>query len=357
MDRDFKKQLLFIFSFNEEWIMRRKRKLSFLVRLIIFIIIAGFMLQKASLIVHVWGTEQGDPDRRSRLFFTLPKDSVDCLFVGTSHIYCSFIPQQIYEKTGLRSASIATSSQSYQNSYWLLKEALKKQHPKYVIMDIHSVTTPADENVKNFRLHYTSGVSILPDLSINKILAYLDIKYHNEDWVENMTVYDAYGFLEYRNDYERVQYSLKELAHLLTDPKKEFTTLGFHPSTEIYPIEELVPGYSSDKYIDFYQTQEYEYLAKIQTLLEENEIQMILVRAPYTMPDFDDMHLSEQAIAWAENENIPFIDFFLLTDELGIDLAADFKDSDHLNQNGAQKVTTYLAQYLTEREKLYAKDN
>lgn len=337
--------------------MRRKRKLSFLARLIIFIIILGFMIEKASLIVQVWGTQPGDSDRRSRLFFTMPKESVDCLFVGTSHIYCSFIPQQIYEKTGLRSASIATSSQSYQNSYWLLKEALKKQKPQYVVMDIHSVTTAADEKVKNFRLHYTSGISILPDLSINKILAYLDIKYHNEDWVENMTLYDAYAFLEYRNDYERVQYSLQELLHLITSPEKEFSTLGFHPTTDIYPLEELVPGYAADEYIDFYQTQEYEYLTKIQALLEENDIQLILVRAPYTMPDFNDMHLSEQAIAWTKEENIPFIDFFLLTDELGIDLSTDFKDSDHLNENGAQKVTAYLAEYLTEREKLYAKDN
>lgn len=326
--------------------MKQKRKIPFCVRVVLFILILGFIIQRVSLIVQVWGTKEDDPDRRAGLFFTLPKNTVDCLLVGTSHIYCGFDPEQIYEETGLQSASIATSSQSYQNSYWLLKEALRKQQPKYVVMDIHSVTTAADEQVRNFRLHYTSGISIMPDLSVNKLLAYLDIKYHNTDWVENMTIYDAYGFLEYKSEYTREQYRISELGNLLIDPKKEYKTLGFYPTTDIYPVEELVAYISSEETIDFYQTQECEYLCKIKNLLDEKNIQLILVRAPYTMPEFDDKHLSEQAIEWAEKEEIPFIDFFPLIGELGIDLQHDFRDSDHLNQWGAKKATKYLAEYL-----------
>ena len=143
---------------------RKNKKISIVIKWLCFLLILGFLAQRLSLVVQVYGTEQSEPDRRTCLFFELPEDTVDCLFIGTSHVYCSFIPQRIYDLVGITSASLATSSQSYQNTYWLLKEALRYQSPKVVVMDIHSVTSVLDEQVQNFRLHYTSGISAMPDL-------------------------------------------------------------------------------------------------------------------------------------------------------------------------------------------------
>lgn len=325
-----------------------KRIILFWIKSILFVMILGVLLQRASLVLQVWGTEKGEPDRRNCLFFTLPQNTVDCLFIGTSHIYCSFIPKQIYEETGITSACLATSAQSYQNTYWLLREALKKQHPKAVVMDIHSVTTQADEQVRNFRLHYTSGITIMPDLSLQKMKAYYDIKSKNTDWVENMSIFDAYGFLEYKGDHKRNNHSLKELCNLLFTPVKEFTTLGFYPTTTVFPIEELTPDISTDRYIDFYSTIEYEYLSKICDLLEENGITLIMTRMPYTRDNFDDCHLYEQAYDWMMQKNIRYVDFFPILEEIGIDKSRDFRDEDHLNINGAKKATLYFEEYLLE---------
>lgn len=152
-----------------------KEKITIIFKYIIFVLILSVLFQRVSLTLQVYGTKSEDPDRRACLFFSLPNHTVDVLFTGTSHIYCSYIPQKIYDDTGITSAVLATSAQSYQNTYWLLKEALRHQQPKLVVLDIHSITSSVDETVQNSRLHYTSGISSLPDLSINKVFAYRDI--------------------------------------------------------------------------------------------------------------------------------------------------------------------------------------
>lgn len=330
-------------------IKMNKKHFVFLLKTLIFFLVLGLLWQRISLVVQVYGTDKEDPDRRTCLFFTLPKDTVDCLFIGTSHVYCSYIPQRMYDQMGITSASLATSSQSYQNTYWLLKEALRQQHPEVVVLDIHSVTTAADQRVLDFRLHATSGISVMPDLSWNKINAFLDIRQAKVGWSENMTIYDAFGLLEYKGEYQRKHRSLTELVTLCIQPNREYQTFGFYPTTTVCPMEELIPYINTDQYMDFQTTQEYEYLERIYHLLQDQGIDLLLVRAPYHMPEFDDYHLTEQAFTWAAEKNIPVIDYFLLLEETGIDLNTDFRDADHLNYLGAVKATDYLAEYLVQQ--------
>ena len=41
------------------------------------------------------------------------------------------------------------------------------------------------------------------------------------------------------------------------------------------------------------------------------------------------------------------LDYNQLRDEIGLDYAVDFRDSDHVNNSGAAKVTDHLARFLT----------
>lgn len=327
---------------------QRNKNVITVIKWICFLLILVMLTQRISLVVQVYGTEQSEPDRRACLFFELPKDTVDCLFIGTSHVYCSFIPKRIYELVGITSANLATSSQSYQNTYWLLKEALRYQNPQMVVMDIHSVTSAVDEQVQNFRLHYTSGISAMPDLSWNKLMAFADIKSSQVGWSENLTKYDAFGLLEYKNEYHREHGSVEGLVNLLTQPEKEYRTFGFYPTTTVYPVDELVPYVETENVKDFYSTQEYEYLNKIYELLEEKGIELVLTRAPYTMPEFDDYQLNRQAQEWAASKDIVVVDYFELiaSGQIPIDLQTDFRDQDHLNYLGAVKATDYISEFL-----------
>ena len=325
-----------------------KEKIFVIIKTIVFLLIFVLLFQRFSIALQVYGTGPSDPNRRACLFFSLPENTVDVLFVGTSRVYGSYIPQQIYDKTGISSAVLATSAQSYQNTYWLLKEVLQHQQPKLVVLDIHRVVSPVDKSSKDFRLYYTTGISALPDLSINKIRAYRDITSDHSGWAKEMTIYDAYSFLEFKNIYDRGTPDLLSIANLMINPISEYKTFGYFSSAAVYPLTTLQPNISSSVYVDLKQTPDFKHLQKIVTLLKDKEIPLLFVRAPYDGSQFNDMQLYSQAFQWIEEQRIPFIDFFDLIDTIGIDPATDFCVKNHLNYLGAKKVTQYMEGYLQE---------
>lgn len=73
-------------------------------------------------------------------FYELEKDSVDVLFLGSSHCYCSIRNAQLWDNYGMAAYSLAISGQDLAASYYWLKEALKTQSPKVVCLEMYGVT-------------------------------------------------------------------------------------------------------------------------------------------------------------------------------------------------------------------------
>lgn len=315
-------------------------------KIIVFILLFVFLFQRISWTVEVYAEREDGPDRRACLFYSLPRDTVDVMFVGTSHIYCTFVPQQIYDDSGITSASVATSSQSFANSYWLIKEALLYQKPKIVVMDIHPVCNSLIKDVQNFKLHFTSGMVTLPDTSVNKIFAYKDVKGLGYGWAENMTVYDAYSILAFKDGRDRKSMDMLEVMDIFISPASQYKTFGFFATDTVYPMDALDESKVTDNYVKLEDTVEFEWLNRIYDLCESEDIELVMTRAPYYRGG-DDYHIYEQAFAWMEEKEIPFVDYFELIDETEIDLKTDFRDGDHLNYLGAKKATAYITDYFT----------
>ena len=85
--------------------------------------------------------------------------------------------------------------------------------------------------------------------------------------------------------------------------------------------------------------------------MQGNDIQLIL----YTVPSPVNWNYKRYngIKDFAERNKLPFLDLNLKTEELGIDWATDTYDKgDHLNFFGAQKLTSYIGNYLSENSKL-----
>ena len=67
------------------------------------------------------------------------KNSLDVLFIGDSNIYDNISPMEIYSMTGITSYNYSTPSTSNTTMYYMLKEALKTQTPKVVVINQASV--------------------------------------------------------------------------------------------------------------------------------------------------------------------------------------------------------------------------
>lgn len=73
-------------------------------------------------------------------FHNLPENSMDVIVLGSSHAQYSFSPNFFYEDTGLYSYVLGSACQPLEVSYQMLREALKTQNPKLVVLETYTAT-------------------------------------------------------------------------------------------------------------------------------------------------------------------------------------------------------------------------
>ena len=71
-------------------------------------------------------------------YFQLGDGEVDVLFVGSSHMYRSVSPMEIWERSGITSHVLGSPSQSMAGSYYLIEEAIRTKHPKVIILELYA---------------------------------------------------------------------------------------------------------------------------------------------------------------------------------------------------------------------------
>ncbi|ALF20448.1 ABC transporter ATP-binding protein [Fusobacterium nucleatum] len=95
-------------------------------------------------------------------YYRIPKDSVDLLFVGSSHSYCTFNSRLFDHYLKCNSLNLGTSSQPLSVTYSAILEMLKRQNPKVVIIEVYPIVRKP--SVVALRPHLDTM-----NLSINKL--------------------------------------------------------------------------------------------------------------------------------------------------------------------------------------------
>lgn len=247
------------------------------------------------------------------------KNTIDYLVIGDSEAATSISPMQIWDKHGFVGYNLGGPAERLQKTYYSLKKVLKSQKPRVVMLETNSA-------YRNF------GVTG----EINKILK--AIFKNNFAVYENHIKWKDFSFTNLKNDDKKVQ-----------RPKSNILR-GFHYNSEVNPYTKgpYVKETDSIKKIPMIQLH---YLNKIVELCKKNDIQLILYTAPSPVNWSDDRQNGIKR--FAEENKLPFLDLNLKIDELGINLESDTYDAgDHLNFSGAQKVTNYIGNYLSENTKL-----
>ena len=266
-------------------------------------------------------------------FYNSQDNEYDVMFFGSSNTYCSFNPLIFYEESGVKSYILATQNQPVWASYTYMKESLKTQKPKLLVMDILAFTYK-DEYSDDGVTH--SYMDDLP-MSANKLeLAWVSapnygkrlellcnfIKYHSR-WNE-LTKTDFTFKRSEARDYLK--------GYVLLESTFDKAVLPDADTEETSPIEE----------------KQKEYFYKIINLAKENNIPLVLVKTPSNVVE-KDQKLFNTVKKMAEKENVPFIDFNRRYDEIGLDIKDHFFDKSHLNYKGAEKFTRYFAKEISKR--------
>ncbi|WP_405376679.1 hypothetical protein [Pseudobutyrivibrio sp.] len=260
-------------------------------------------------------------------YYELEDNSVDLLVLGSSHAFESFNTMTLWNEYGISSYDLGGCFQPTWNSYYNLKEALKTQTPKLIVFEAYS-TVVTDE--------YLDSATTIKNItgmrwSKNKID---DIKASTSE--EDR----AQFYLEYSQYHTRYK-DISEKDFLDGQGEQYYSSWkGYYCAMQTTPLEYLdVSMY--DERTEMTEKTEY-YYRKIIELAQENNIPIMVAVAPFAGINDDKEKVYNKAGDIAKEYNVPFVNYNLLVDEIGLDYSTDCEDPSHLNFRGSQKFTSYF---------------
>lgn len=272
-------------------------------------------------------------------FYRMEKDSIDVLFMGSSHCISAFSPQELYDRYGLRSYNLGTEQQSLLVSYYWLKEALRYQHPKAVVLDTYICFPYLDTplNTREAAVRYAIDPMRWSPVKIEAIAA---ICAYDAEQTAISYYYPLNRFHERWTSLDEDDFNFAErLSH---GEMKGYALLQGSGENELYQPFEPDPSAAPAEMVPLMQ----EYLDKIASLCEENDIELILVKTPALASGaarYNCMH------AYAGEHGLAYYDFNEsgLYRETNYQFSVDNRDRDHPNYLGAEKVSDKMGEILT----------
>ncbi|MCD8051627.1 MAG: hypothetical protein LUE89_08120 [Clostridiales bacterium] len=297
-------------------------------------ILAALFLAASQLLRTKWVTQNQEEYIYGNLY-DLNEDSLDVLILGNSQAVYGFSPVEMYDRAGISAYTLGGSSAALMSNYYWMLEACKTQNPSLVILDVSGLLEPFRENyereridVMRFSMNKVQNILAMDGLAEDSLLSYFVpmLKYHTR-WSELNGTDFGYGVnsdLTYRGqdleDYCKNTLNYKKLIIDNDDPEANLR--------EMYD----------------YQV---EYFDKIYTYCQENGMELLLVKTPkYSWIGSD----ATQVQALADEYGLTYIDFNWeeMLNAIGYDIKTDMKDADHLNVQGADKLSDWLCDYLKE---------
>lgn len=269
-------------------------------------------------------------------FYDLPEDTVDVLLLGSSHMGMNVNPSILWDEQGIAAYVCWGGMQPTWNTYYYLKECLKFQEPKLIVMDTYLAVNDLEYSAYENSVKNVQGMR----LSANKLEAIeagVEPEYRSSVLLGLPTFHYRYGSLT----------------------SEDFGSFFWNKSTEIQTIESsggIIQPITIRDTSDITGTAELteklgRYFYMIIDYCKEKDIPLLLVTSPYDVQEIEQKRYNKIAEI-AEENGIEFLNFNNFYEEAGIDPQTDFRDPGHLNDSGILRYSTYLANYLKQNYEL-----
>ncbi len=256
----------------------------------------------------------------------------DVIFLGDCEVFSNFSPVTLWENYGITSYIRGSAEQSVWQSYYLLEETLKYEHPDAVVFNVLAMKNSEPHKEEYNRLTL-DGMR----LSGSKISAIKASMLEDEQFITYI-----FPILRYHSRWSEL--TSEDFKYLFG--KEKVSHNGFLMRTDIKPLSYLPKPKELADY-NFSEKNNY-YLERITALCKENDIELILIKAPSAYPHWYD-EWDEQIKKFAQVNELTYINFLGLAAEIGIDYKTDTYDAGmHLNLSGAEKLTDYFGRILSE---------
>lgn len=317
-----------------------KKRILFIFKLIVFAAIIIVILTFVTKVV-MEKSYYGDGFPNTATFeglYDLEPESVDVIFLGSSHGANGFIPQVLYDNYGLTGYNLSCGQQNLLVSFYWLKEALRFQRPKVVVLDTYMLYEYTMSEALNTPETATRQAMDPMKWSINKVravraIASLDSNQSIESYVFPIERYHSRWTELSKEDFTFNE--LKKRNELMGYAYSEAKTGNTYEGLSIG--EEDKPAYILDNMR--------KYLDEIVWFCDTNDMKLVLVKTP-ALQETAGRYLATKE--YADQNNIPFIEMNFPENlaAMGFDFAEDMSSGGHANIVGAAKITDYLGDHL-----------
>lgn len=306
------------FDENQKWSIR------IVMRGFVFFLILCLAL---ALFSHTFRFKFDDGILQVDQFYELQNNVVDVLVLGSSHAYAGISPAELFSEFGIASYNLGASSQPLWNTFHYLEEALKTQSPEVVVLDAYNV---------NITFEYSDPSRIIKNnfglgLSRNKWES-LSASAPTGEFADYF--FQFYQYHSRYTDINAADFQSKEYYADFKGFAQHLTTVPFERPdiSEVVGMEQL-----TEKTETYYK--------KIMELCKDEGIPLEIVVSPYAVTEIEQKRYNAAADI-AEMNGIPFTNYNVKYEELGLDFSSDMADAGHLNYMGIEKYTKHLGGYL-----------
>ncbi len=293
-------------------------------------VVAGILLLALMVLYASKVLERKDAYKKYEAFFREEND-FDVLFFGSSNMQLMVNPLQLWNEQGITSYNFGNTSERLPVTYWTIKNALEYTTPKVVVIEVSQY----GDSLKYKDMYSVHLAWDRFPLSMTKIKAVYDVLEPSDPRHELL-----FDIILYHDRW-------KELT--AEDFSGKFSRERGYTANHEYMVFDR-PKYEYRLDVDATKTEGVAYLEKTVEELQEKGIQVVFVHSPEVNTEEKQARINAASVT-AEKYGVPFIDFTVI-EEAVVDYATDMSDTDHVNIQGAAKLTHYLGEFLMNNYKL-----
>lgn len=235
-----------------------------------------------------------------------PEDMVDVIIFGDSESISFLSTYDLWKDCGIASYVAGQPGDRVVRSYYKLKEILKTQSPKVVILETNELYFNAD--------------------TLNQI-----------DYIRESMIDYYFPVFRYHSLW-------KQLVCKSDSSALHFNGFELRPESVAYTGGEYMLDTAEQAPL---ATPVKIYLDKLRRLCKKKGIELVLVTSPSPLNHTTQRH--NALTAYADQYDLPYLDLNMNTEEIGLDWTSDTLDGgDHVNYSGSKKITAYIEKYLNE---------
>lgn len=303
------------------------------VKTMCFLLVLALVLGRAGAVLALKGP---DGIYQMRGLYAQGKNSVDVLAVGSSHVFYDINPGTLWDEYGLAVYDLGSAYQLPWTSYYSLKEALKSQTPKLVVLEgymlyyrqeyLDAYWTPYSIDGMRWSGDKAEAIrhSVPPDERSGYFLSYT--RYHDRSrYLSREDFLGGWGDSARYGNWKGYFYA----------PRRK--------QEQVWP-----EGVQTGERIPLAAKTE-EWYRKTIELARSAGVPLIIVVNPYPGVTAEQQAIFNTASDIAGEYGVPFVNFNRDFTALDLDPTLDFCDGSHMNVWGSRKFSCQLGKFLTER--------